>query len=175
MTTTEPRLTLGTAAVERHVSIYQALTAKGFPSATVFAESQPNASLPELAAQLQLIDPMITWVLLERTLVDEAETSDTLERCARSLLARDLRSELPLGWSGESTKNEDASVRAGVFHALTIALPESCALAIQRVWRAMEVMTPMGWLPTGADDPILVATFFAYWVGPSTASTGTDE
>jgi len=162
-------------AMEKHPHldvVYQALYAKGFSSATAFADSQPDTPLPQLAPQLDA--PAVSWLLLERALVDEAETGGQLERCARNLLVRDLRSELPLGWPGDSVARDDEASsplfrRAGVFLALAIALPEPCAAAIDRVRKAMEhADIAAGWLPADADDPVLVATFAAHWSAPGT-------
>jgi len=154
--------------------VYQALFVKGFSSATAFADSLPNTPLHELAPQLD--SPAVSWLLLERALVDEAEAGGTLERCARDLLARDLRSELPLGWPGGAIDRDDEASsplfrRAGVFLALAIALPEPYASAIDRVRKAMEhAEIATGWLPANADDPVLVATFAAHWSGPGTTA-----
>ena len=174
MTTSGPHLSLDVAPrapSNWDQSIYTALAEKGFSSATAFADSMPLCALPELVGELN--DPTIPWVLLERTLVDEATARGTLQGCARSLLVRDLRSELPRGWPRDSAVSDDEASsplfrRAGVFLALTMALPESCASAIDHIRRAMENSNiPAGWQPAGTDDPVLIEIFAAHWQSPS--------
>lgn len=96
-----------------------------------------------------------------------------MERCARGILARELRDELPGGWcSDESDGGHEMTRPAGrlseVFLALAIALPEAYRDAIDRVQEAMNAAElPVGWLPEGPDDPALVELFACSWTGPS--------
>jgi hypothetical protein len=147
-------------------AILHALTARGFASATAYADSQPQASVAALARALA--ETAASAAMLEVLLVEEARATNTLERCARSLLARDLRAQLPDGWPRTCTGTDDEStcplfLRAGVFHALAMALPDEHAEAIARVRCAMYEAIPEGWLPRDADDPALVAIFSAHW------------
>jgi hypothetical protein len=45
-----------------------------------------------------------------------------------------------------------------------MALPDAYGTAVERVRRAMEAADiPLGWLPAGADDPVLLEVFTSYW------------
>jgi hypothetical protein len=142
-----------------------ALQARGFASLTAYADSRPAASLADLAVELG--GPDTYPIILEQKLVAEAEITGTMEHCARSLLARDLRSELPEGWQRGASDDETASQGfrlSGVFLTLAMALPASYQDAIDRVQRAMmSADLPTGWLPDGADDLALIELFGCYW------------
>jgi hypothetical protein len=164
---THQQLSLGTTRDWRE-RLCRELEARGFSSATGYADSQPLASLPELANSLGADE--IAAMQLEERLVEEAEGNGTMERCARSLLARDLRQELPEGWQREWNEALEETHsplfrKTGVFSSLTMALPELYAPATERIRKAMDAATiPLGWLPDGADDPILVAVFDRHWL-----------
>lgn len=111
-------------------------------------------------------------ITLGQRLSAEAETTGTMERCARSLFARDFRGELPEGWqpvggvggdrSDEATSQEFRL--AGIFLTLLMAFPEAYHDVIERVERAMGTMElPSGWLPEGPDDPALIELFGSCW------------
>ena len=104
-------------------AVSRAVHAKGFPSLTAYADSRPVAALAELADQL---GPDVEPLDLEQQLIAEAEAAGEMERCARSLLARDLRAELPGGWAVDAAVPGSASHElrmSGVFFALSMALP----------------------------------------------------
>jgi hypothetical protein len=176
MTTTgsQPQLTLDIVPADWQESLRRTLATMGFCSATAYADSQPQKPLSELASELD--NPAIAAMQLERQLIEEAETSGTMERCARSLLARDLRAELPEGWPREWTASTDEVGgplfrRAGVFLSLTMALPEAYALAVERIRRAMMgADIPAGWVPDGAEDLVLVEVFTCFWPAPVAAN-----
>lgn len=146
-----------------------ALLSRGIASATAYADRRPLETLVRLVEELGL--PAVSAYTLERALIEEAEHAGTLERCARGLLARDLRAELPDGWP--ATEDSDATrliQRASAFASLSFALPKSYGPAIQRVRYAMETAdVPGGWLPQGPDDPILMEVFVSHWGLPSDA------
>ena len=150
-------------------ALSRALQARGFASLTAYADSRPAASLTDLAVELD--GPDTYPIVVEQKLVAEAEVAGTMEHCARSLLARDLRAVLPEGWqrgaNGDETTGQ-AFRLSGVFLTLAMALPEPYQEAIDRVQRAMNAADlPTGWLPEGADDPALVELFGCYWAAPS--------
>jgi hypothetical protein len=169
MTAQQPQLSLDLLPSDWPKALCGALSAKGFATATAYADSRPTASLDELADEL---GPEVTPIQVERKLVVEAEESATIERCARSLLARVLRSALPEGWPREwkeSTDDEDCPLfrRAGAFLSLEMALPESCEGAVNRIRRVMDTADiPSGWLPSGPDDLILIEAF-SHWSVPT--------
>ena len=67
--------------------LYALIQERGFSSVTAYADSQPGATLLELADVLG--SGNVAAVQIEWRLVAEAAASGTMERCARSLLARD--------------------------------------------------------------------------------------
>src|SRR5690606_12793156 len=79
--------------------VKQRVKERGFDTATAFADSQPRASLLDLADELGKDD--VAASQLEKVLIDEAEESGTIERCARSLLVRRLHAKLAEGWHAE--------------------------------------------------------------------------
>jgi hypothetical protein len=170
MTTTGPQLTLDILPADWQESLRRTLATTGFCSATAYADSRPQKPLSELADELG--NPAIAAMQLERQLIEEAETAGTMERCARSLLARDLRAELPEGWPREWTASTDQVGsplfrRAGVFVSLAMALPEAYEPAVGRVRRAMMgADIPVGWVPEGAEDLVLVEVFACFWPAP---------
>jgi hypothetical protein len=154
------------AASESVDALSRAFRAEGFTSLTAYADSRPAASLTELADHL---GPGIEPLDLEHQLIAEAEATGTMENCARSLFARDLRSELPDGWVVGPAASDDATGHScrlsGVFFTLSMALPPAYHEAVDRIQRAMALADlPSGWLPDGTDDPVLVELFGSYWV-----------
>jgi hypothetical protein len=161
-TTSEPRTRNNFPSGWRG-TLSHVLSIKGFASAAAYAESRSEASIVELCFEL---GPATTAAQLERALVMEAEASGTLERCARDLLARDLRAELPAGWPGVSDQVDDETClrKAGVFHHLMTILPDRYASTIEHIQHAMDALEiPTGWLPDGAADGVLIEIFGNYW------------
>jgi hypothetical protein len=153
------------AAGESTDALSPVVLAEGFASLIAYADSRPTASLTELANHLGSdIEPLD----LEYQLVAEAEAAGTMERCARSLLARGLRSELPEGLAIDAGARDEATGcpfrLSGVFFTLVMSLPPAYHEAVDRIERAMtSADLPSGWLPEGADDPALVELFGSYW------------
>lgn len=169
MSMIEQRLSCYLASDEWTEALSRALASRGFASLSAYADSRPEASLAELASDLGGPDAAPT--ALEQRLIAEAEVSGAMERCARSLLARDLRQELPEGWQPDNSGDEFASQAfrlLGVFLALTTALPAAYQDAIDRVEHAMKTIElPVGWLPDGPDDLALIELFASCWEAPA--------
>lgn len=170
MTTTEASLPPETEATDWSEPLLRALLSCGIASATAYADSRPVETLVRLVEELGL--PAVSAYALERTLIDEAEHAGTMERCARGLLARDLRAELPDGWPVIEDSDPTRLIqRASAFASLAFALPKSYGPAIQRVRYAMEMADiPGRWLPEGADDPTLLEVFVSHWNPPPAAT-----
>src|SRR5258707_1048173 len=114
MTSTEQRLSLHLAFDEWTESLSRALESRGFASLSAYADSWPEASLAELAADLG--GPDASPTALEQRLIEEAEATGKMERCARSRLARDLRQEL-----SERGERLTESLHAGRLSSAAIA------------------------------------------------------
>jgi hypothetical protein len=147
--------------------LYGRVRERGFSSVTEFVESRPSATLGDLADELGVTD--IAPVQIEWRWVAESEQNDTMERCARGLLARQLRWKLPEGWHREwrdvpGDPKTPLFRKIGAFSSLVVALPEKYKDAVQRVRRAFDAAEiPVGWLPTDADDPVIVELFRRHW------------
>jgi len=91
----------------------------------------------------------------------EAERTNTVERFARSLLVHELWELVPKGWRVDPSDEFDFTFKAASAFGSTIAsLPESAKDLGRRVAKVMMAAElPVGWLPDGPDDPILVGLF----------------
>jgi len=150
------------------------LSAQGWQSVTQFLADGPGRSTVELAQALGGGD--VAGVQLEWVAIDEAKASGdiAIERCARDLLVRSLHAAMPNGWDPD---DERADARAFSSWATNITGPGEMPdpaqggsarwIAAPRspldVWTALADAVPPGWLPSDADDPILVEVFRAHW------------
>jgi len=156
------------------------LAARGFSTISAFADSQPRASRHAIADELSnsffdvggtkpsrdLAPVQILWALL-----DEARTTNTVEYRARDLLARDIDADLPEGWpppdppeAGEALIGALVNWSGGIVTHLTEY--ESTVNAVEDGLLAAQDI-PVGWLPTSADDQLLVDLFRRYWREPT--------
>jgi len=155
------------------------LKARGFSTVAAFADSRPAATQKELADELgckvdagngvmvsDLAPVQIVWALL-----DEAKEARTFEVRARDLFVRDL--DLPDGWppprgaiAPEKRKPlvraltswaGDVGSRIAEYHQAANNFAD--ALLIDQT-------IPVGWLPTSADDPLLIELFRRHWREP---------
>ena len=147
--------------------IKQRARGRGFATVTAFADTQPTASLLELADELGKDD--VAAAQLEKVLLHEAEEAGTIERCARSLLVRMIHEELPEGWHKEW--NDDTRFRrAGVFSRWVVDMGSRYEPIGDHICDVLEAAPiPEGWLPGGPDDPILVDIFQKHWHEPERA------
>lgn len=142
--------------------LHDLLVARGFQRLTDFVNTRPTATLDTLANELGSGDVapiQVQWVLAE-----EAKAADQLERCARDLLCRHLH-EVQGGWPA----SRDWDVQEGVRHALIAwegsLKDERYEPILERITTAMldeEEIAP-GWLPSNADDPIIIDLFERFW------------
>src|SRR5882672_12022614 len=106
MSTTDRQLSVDRSFADWTALLSRALEVRGCASLTAYADRRPKASLAQLATEL---GGDIPPVVLEQRLIKEARTAGALERCARSLLARHLRAELPNGWQHGDAASDDAT------------------------------------------------------------------
>jgi len=146
------------------------LKLRGFSSATDYANSRPTTSLVDLADDIGFED--IAAVQIQWRLVAEARVRGTMEQCARSLLARALRAELPEGWHREwidEPGNPETPLfrKVSAFSEVTVALPEEYRAISRRLHKAFDAENIVeGWIPEGADDPLIVDIFRRHWSDP---------
>lgn len=139
--------------------IYERVRSRGFDTVTGFVEASPRAPMHELADELGADDVAAAQVIaLMRA---EAERTNTVERFARSLLVHKLWECVPKGWRIDPSDEFDFTFEAASALGSTIAsLPESAqdfGSKVAAIMMAAEL--PVGWLPDGPDDPILVGLF----------------
>ena len=95
----------------------------------------------------------VATVQIEWVLKDEALERNSFARFARASLVRTIYEQLPQGWGiGEKADFR----RAGVYADWRGTLGPEYNDATDRVFDALEAANPpRGWLPAGADDPII--------------------
>jgi hypothetical protein len=106
-------------------------------------------------------DEPLAPVQLEAYAQEAAAKGHWLDWYARDALARALRRWLPDGWRFGGGEMDYPTGRALANWSATMgALGEACHdRARQVVDRLKQASLPMGWLPAGPDDPLLVAAF----------------
>ncbi len=136
---------------------------RGFHSVTAFADSRPTATLMQLADELGPRDDVAAFQL-ECLLRDEARQAKQVHRFARATLVRKIHEYFPQGWMradrpspGPSSPNEWC--RASVFAEWSTGIGEEHDAATDRVWDSLKKTAPVGWLPMGPDDPIIIQAF----------------
>lgn len=131
--------------------IAERVRAKGFASLLDFSEARPTATFLELADELGEED--VAAVQLEWLLKEEALAKKRFGRFARASLVRSIYEQLPQGWGvGEKVDFR----RAGVYADWRGTIGPEYNDATDRVFDALEAANPpLGWLPAGADDPII--------------------
>jgi hypothetical protein len=152
---------------------------RGFSSVTAFAEAHPALSAIELAEELstdhatQLNQSDVAADQVVTVWRDEAnrDGEDAIERFARRLLVGELHRDLPGGWRSDWRA---AEVRPEMSRMTALVARWSCYVdprndgASARVFDALlaggkDGTTPEGWLPSTADDPVLVEIFRQSW------------
>jgi hypothetical protein len=146
------------------------LEALGYRSVGEFLAMRPTTSLDAMAATLGLTE--VTSFHLERQLLAEALRDGRGDDAARDLLVRLLHEHLPGGWPAAARSDDDAGPDAP-WQCQVVAARWALAVGAAPGWRdraarvalAIERGTafPIGWLPRGVDDPILVEHFARHW------------
>jgi hypothetical protein len=142
-----------------HGRIYERVRGRGFETVTAFAEASPRATMFELVAELGAEDVNVAQVVA--LMRSEAESAGTVERFARGLLVHELYHLIPKGWRVDPGNGFEFEYKAASAIASTSAsLPDSTGDVVMRLGRIMLAADlPVGWLPEGPDDPILVGLF----------------
>lgn len=145
--------------------LQELVRARGYGSVSEFVDAHPLLSLVQLANDLGGGD--VAAVQLETVLVDEARAADIVERRARDLLTRKL-AMLSGGWPGPPsarTREEEARVMDALSGWTPQTLPEMTADHVVALGTALLRSTtiPVGWRPTGPDDPVVVELFEQFW------------
>jgi hypothetical protein len=152
---------------------------RGFASVAAFAEAHPTWSTIELADELSTDHPARlnqSDVAADQVVSiwrEEAHSvgDDAFSRFARQLLVGELHRRLPEGWRSEwqSAEAQPAGSRRDSLGAFWIgSMTERYEAMAERVFDAMDAagasgFLPSGWLPAGADDPLLIEIFRRHW------------
>lgn len=91
-------------------------------------------------------------------LVEEAIRTRTVPRVLRDLFVRELRQSLPQGWTcplDDASRSEVAGALADWEAELQDHLV--AALVFKAGQELLSAELPAGWLPTGPDDPVIIA------------------
>jgi hypothetical protein len=125
----------------------------GFQTVGDFIESKQGVSLLRLADEVGKED--VAADQLMRMYRDEASHDEqSFTRFSRSMFSRYIRDTVLDGWRAPNTFQ-----RAHAFAQWCGAVGEARKPAARRVWHALMAIAPEGWLPSGTDDPVLVAAF----------------
>jgi hypothetical protein len=145
--------------------IYDRVFERDFRDLTAFAEARPTATLMQLADELSSQDD-IAPVQLERLLRDEALAAARVHRFARSALVRAIHEYFPQGWNrairpapGPSSPEEWCRIRVYSTWRGGGGFREEYDAETDKVFDALERIAPVGWLPSGPDDPIILHAF----------------
>jgi hypothetical protein len=136
---------------------------RNFKSLTVFADSLPTATLERLAQALGPEGDVVV-AQLESLLREEAEESGRIHRFARSALVRQVHEHCPRGWNradrpspGPSSPDEWCRIR--VYSTWCGRMGGELDTVADRVFDSLERIAPVGWLPSGPEDPIIIQAF----------------
>jgi hypothetical protein len=145
--------------------LHELLSRSGYASVGAFADSNPLASLDQLADALSI--PDVTAVQLESEMLREALDAQQVARRARDLLSRKL-STLPGGWPGpQSTRSADQETQCMQALASWFPIGFAAEYQVSIIKVALELLSeptlPRGWRPTGPSDPLLVKLFERHW------------
>jgi hypothetical protein len=134
--------------------IYDRVFERDFRNLSAFAESRPTATLMQLADELGPQD--VAAVQLETLLRSEAQRDGCVHRFARGVLVREVHKYFPQGWM----RGEDADfARASVYAKWRSRIGEEYDAATDSVWASLKKSAPVGWLPSGPDDSIILHAF----------------
>ena len=147
--------------------LYELVAQRGLTSAAAYAATHPTLTFVALAEELA--PGRIAAVQIEWSLLEEAKAAGTMANCARDFFVRWLHQYLEHGWLTETEDDQRrvASAVAGWSSSIRSHLPEyKPTLATMRQALSAESPFPVDWLPTDANDPILVEFFKRHWVEP---------
>ena len=144
----------------------------GFDTLGSFLDQRRGVGVVRLAEEM---GSAFVGVDLARAILEQAHRKGpaALRAAARDLLARHLREILVAGW-GRPRPDELAGIDAdtinysavGTWQVQVAATNRTLRAATQAVAEALDKVAPEGWLPAGADDPVLVSAFDRGWPAP---------
>ncbi len=159
------------------------LNSRGY--ASILDYLRDNPAKPYLAVAEEL-GPDIVAMHLVRMEFEDAEREGHLRWAAMDCLARELREVFPNGWGkvhkppkrspianerqDEIDETDEERIQfqkakaIGIWVAMVGQVPTNAKPCLRAVWAALqELCPPVGWLPQGPDDPLIVGAFEKGW------------
>lgn len=160
-----------------HARLTDRLRGRGFTSATDYVADRATVSLLVLADELSEGHDDVAAEQIRRRLIAEARQGGNIERCARDLLVRSLHEKLPEGWHADwgvdvpGDRTTPIARRAialgGWTSSISVHLPEYDDVLMGIALTLRDSSPPAGWLPSSADDPVLLEIFREHWREPA--------
>jgi hypothetical protein len=122
------------------------------------ANANDRVGVPLLTLAHDLGPDDIAAAQLQSVLLDEAQRTNTVPRLLRDLLVRELHYRLPEGWTNpldDRTRYEVVAAIAAWWAEFRDHLDAEGKAAARRALLEMDL--PVGWLPEGPNDPVIVA------------------
>jgi hypothetical protein len=129
---------------------------RGFATVTQYAAERVGTPLVELAEELGPDDVAADQIM--HLLIEDAVRTKTVPRMLRDLFVRELREGLPQGWRApfdDEARSEVARALARWETALADHLDKPSTFSAGQDFMNAEL--PIGWLPAGPEDPVIVA------------------
>jgi hypothetical protein len=136
--------------------VRERVKARGFASVTEYGRHRTGVPLLELAHELGPDD--VAAHQIRCLLIEEALRSKTFPQMARDLFERELRKALPEGWQqplDDATRYEVVGAISDWYAELQDYVDHPATMAAGKEFLNAEL--PVGWLPEGPDDPVIVA------------------
>ncbi len=128
---------------------------RGYETLISFAERNQTATFFELA---KMLGEHVAPIQLQQLLSEAYYSQGQYPRYLRAALAREIRRAMPEGWN--VAPNSDFQKVSAVSDWENGTAEEYAEFA-ERVWETLKNAggIPRGWLPNGADDPVIVNAF----------------
>ena len=134
--------------------------AMGYADLQSLLATMPAATYEEVANEIgHDVAPIQVLVVQFK----EAKLANAVRRAAMDSLARQVTDEFPQGW-GIAERPEYRSAVALADWISSIVVSGDCEAYENRLDNiADSLQPPTGWIPTGADDPVIRAAFDMHW------------
>lgn len=133
----------------------------GLPSVAELFSRNPGVTIRSLCDSL---GEDVAPVQLTSMFVRESLRAGRLDSCARDLLARRILLNFPQGWElGERPDSRRAAALGDWIAELTTMVGGHLSERLESVCSALREIAPLGWIPSGGDDPIVRRAFDQGW------------
>jgi hypothetical protein len=139
-------------------NILTAARSLGFETLTAFLGSLPSRTYSEVADRLGKQVAPIQIIAIQ---FSEAKAKGTVRAAAMDCLSRNIVEQLPDGW-GKGTNSDWRAIKALSNWSSEVIATGDCGELepiLDNVMEAFSKAPPDGWIPIGANDPIIEAIF----------------